>query len=686
MPCKVLSSLFIFFAMSVFSNGVKAHWPDQNHQHPHSHKIQKSDQVKDQDSEIRDKELYPKLQNGKVYEKQAKGPVKVGFGEASLLPDFPMVMSYGSNEPTKAFYDTAKVKTMLFEVADKQFALIEYDVIGIHNEQAEWLKDTIAGNTSLNARQIIVAATHNHSYGRTHKPKVYHLMADRGLKATQRALSRKFPAQIGFGKRKIPEDLNLNRAELNGKANPLLYMIRVEDTMGNLRGLHYNYGSHPTVFTEWGSSRGKIGPNWPGYVNHYVQNRKRLDLLFERYDKKNNINTLPFVMFSEGSAGDQQPRNTDIFMNGERQPGNKVFMERLAKQVVNLAETTETKRQVDLHFKAKTHTMPMKSGEKYMTLLQTLVMNNTALATIPGELNVHLGDKLEKHSPYPNNILLTNSDDYVGYIVREMIAMESVTYQSKGVPFHPFYGEAMVNSVIKLLDEDYQPNEPRDPDQIFGAIAGNVTYNGPHKIAIGAMRMPRTPNYGGGFYGQRTVVEDDGSYRIDSLGPGKLYLYVMETPADNPAPANLKSGFSDIRPMTYGVPVKSQQTRKNINFHFKEGYRETGVESLQLMADSLSVNHYTITGHVAIEGQYPADQSIEVRAYPAGVHYRELAAFMANPYQTAKVQKDGSFALAGLSEGKYHLAAYMDVNNNSLVEPGIDKLTQPLKSPVLTIN
>ncbi len=678
--------LFPFLVLNLMVTSANAHWPGHDHDHNHS-KRHAAKQPASKETEVIDKELYPELNDGSTYELQASGPVSVGLGQASLLPGFPMVMSYGSDEPTREFYDTAKVKSMAFRVDKQDFLILEYDVIGIQNEQTEWIKDTIAGQTSLKARHIIVAATHNHSYGRTHKPKVYKLMADQGLKATRRALKSQFPAKIGFGKKKIPEDLNLNRAELNGKANPLLYVIRVEDTSGHLRGLHYNYGSHPTVFTEWGSSRGKIGPNWPGYVNHYVQYRKRLDLLFERYSEKNGINTLPFIMFSEGSAGDQQPRSTDIFLDGERQPGNKVFMERLARQVIKLAEETETKRKMDLQFKAKAHTLSMKNGDQYMTLLQTLVMNETALATIPGELNVALGDKMEKHSPYEQNILLTNSDDYVGYIVREKIALESVTYQSKGVPFEPFYGEGMINAIITMLDSQYVPDSPANPEEVYGQIKGKVRYDGPHKIAIGAMRMPRTPNYGGGFFGQRTVVNTDGTFRIDSLSPGQFYLYVMETPADTPAPGNLKSGFSDIRPMTYGVPVKvrAQQTTEDVNFHFPKGYRKTSVKSLSLPEKSLEVKAYTVSGNLNVEGDYPTDREIEVRAFPAGVHYRELAAFMAKPFLTTSASKDGSFTLKGIPEGRYHLAAFLDVNNNDLVEKGIDKLTKPLDCPVIEI-
>lgn len=679
-------SLTLFFLG--IATTTHAHWPGHSHKHTggqaHTH-AENANLPKDT-TKIVDKALYPQLNDGSTYQLAAEGPVSVGFGEASILPDFPMVMSYGSDEPTQEFYDTAKVKAMVLEVKGKRIALLEYDVIAVQNEQAEKIKDTIARNTKLMKRNIIVSATHNHSYGRTHKERVYRLMAGRGIRAARRAVSSEFPAQIGFGKRRIPADLNLNRAEVNGLANPLLYVMKVTDTAGHLRGLHYNFGSHPTVFTEWGSSRGKLGPNWPGYVNHFVQQRKRLDLLYQRYDQKNGIDTDPFVMFSEGSAGDQQPRSTDVFLHGERMEGNKVFMERLARQVVSLSEATETQRQVDLQFKARTHRMRMKNGDRYMTLLQTLVINQTAIATIPGELNVQLGYKFEEHSPYEQNILITNSDDYTGYIVREAMALEAVTYQAKGIPFEPFYGEAMINTALGMIHPDYKPDQPANPEQLYGAISGKVTYAGSNKVAIGAMRKPETPNYGGGFFGQRTVVDTNGRYRIDSLTPGDFYLYVMETNPDNPAPAELKSGFSDIRPLAYGVPVtvQAQQTTNNVNFRFGRNSTESPVEALTLHHDSLTVDRYTLHGQLGVQGNTAASD-IEIRAYPAHVPYRNLEQFMRDPVLYTQVEADGSFTLESLPKGQYQVAAYLDVNENQLVETGIDRMTRPLKSPVIHI-
>lgn len=357
-------------------------------------------------------------------------------------------------------------------------------------------------------------------------------------------------------------------------------------------------------------------------------------------------------------------------------------------QVVDLVEATSTQRQANIRFKAKSHRMALKNGKTYFTLLQSLVINNTALATIPGELNVELGYKFEEHSPYDQNILITNSDDYTGYIVREEMALEAVTYQSKGIPFEPHFGEHMVDEAIALLDPDYEGSAHMKPENLYGSIAGKVDYEGANKIAIGAMRMPRTPNYAGGFFGQRTVVNEDGTYTIDSLTPGEFFLYVMETDPDQPAPQQLKSGFSDIRALTYGVPVHvtAQQTTDDVNFGFPDGYRTTGIESIELNEEALSLDGYSLSGQFAVQGKVLEEDVIEVRAYPAHVHYKQLESFMQDPVITTTADAEGAFKFESLPEGQYHIAAFVDVNNNQRVEPGIDKITKPFDCPVIRVD
>ena len=631
-------------------------------------------------------EPYSNRNLGEVYTETTQGDLMVGLGESDITPPWPVQLLYGADEKVTDFYDRTKAKVMILEASGEKFAIIEYDIIGIEKETAEYIKDYVEERTGLQGRHMILAGTHNHSYTSTRNDRVRDFIAEKTVKAVSEAEESMFAGQIGIGKTNVREDLPLNRAELNGEANSRLYVMRIEDQDGYLRGVHYNFGVHPTIFTEWGSTVGQLGPEWPGYVNRYVHMRKKLDLLYKQYEEKVNVDVEPWVMFSEGVAGDQEPRRSDIHILGEREPDSKVFAEKLAWEVLDLIEKIETTPTVEMEMSSKVIELNRRNEGKYQTLLQTLAINNSVIATIPGELNVGLGRSFIEHSPYENNILVTLAEDGIGYIVQEHLAHERVTYQSKGVDFEPHYGEKIIDESLQLIDPSHQPSQKRDPDEFLGGISGTVEYEGENTVAVGAKRMPSGPNYAGGFWGRRTVVDEDGSWEIDGLAPGQLYLYVVETDAENPRPTEFKSGFEDVKDLVIGYPVrvKPQKTTKNVNFEFPADYMKTDVQSLALDDASLRVNEYSVSGRVEIEGTRAPDEELVVGAYPAQLRYRSLNSYLRDPVLTTVAEKDGSFSFESMPPGAYRLMAYIDVNENGLQE-GIDLTTRPEESPVISI-
>ncbi|MDX1673158.1 MAG: hypothetical protein R3314_00045 [Longimicrobiales bacterium] len=620
-----------------------------------------------------------------VYEVRASGAVRVGFGEADITPEFPVRLSYGRPEPTTGYYDSALVHALLIEVDGVETLLLEFDVIGIRRGDGEWIKRRVAEATGLDVRHMIVAATHNHSYPRTHGQEVRSFLADRATRAAEEAMATRFDARIGVGKTRAQEDLNLNRAELSGLANPLLYVLRVDDADGNFRGAMFNYGSHPTIFTEW-SDVGQTGPDWPGFVREYVEARKRLDLLYERYQRKNDIATDPFIMFSGGAAGDQQPRRADTRIRGEEAPPKLVFMEKLGEEVVALLDRTETRRQVDLAFRSTTAEIPRRDGDSHETLLQALVLNDAVLATIPGELGVDLGYRYEAGSPLEKNMLITNADDYIGYIVPEHLALEAVTYQAKGVRFQPHYGVRIIDEALRLVDPDHPATPPLDPDTLLGSIAGTVDYHGENVVAVGVRRIPAWPNYTGGFWGQRTVADEDGRWRIDRLAPGTFYIYVAEADPRNPGPTSDKSAYEDLRTLIYGHPVtvRAREETAAIHFDLPPDLLDTDVTAVDLRAASLVLEGRTLRGALDIEGE-PGDATIRVGLYMADLPYRKIEPYLAQPVLETAAGPDGAFRFESIPPGRYRIAAVLDVNRNGLVERRIDVMSRLADSPIIAV-
>lgn len=621
------------------------------------------------------------------YEVHAEGLVRAGFGEADITPSWPVRLSYGRSEATAGFYDRALVHALLLEVDDVQTLLLEFDVIGIRGGDAEFIKREVARGTGLDPRHMIVAATHNHSYARTRDEQVRAFMAERAAEAARDAQASVSEARIGVGKMNAREDLNLNRAELEGLANPLLYVLRVDDPDGNLRGILFNYGTHATIFTEW-SRVGQTGPDWPGYIREYVRARTHLDLLYERYQNKNDISTEPFVMFAGGAAGDQQPRRSDIVLRGARTPPKKVFMEKLGDEVLNLLQRVETTGQVRLTFRSTRLELARRDGSQREVQLKSLILNDAVLATIPGELGVDLAYQFEAVSPFEKNMLITNADGYIGYIVPEHLALEQVTYQSKGVRFQPHYGVRLIDASVRLIHPDHPDTPSLDPAELLGGISGTVDYDGDNVIAVGVRRIPGWPNYGGGFWGRRTVVGEDGRWSIDRLAPGTFYVYIAEADPENAAPPGNKTSYSDLRTLSYGYPVTVEPGRETSNIHFDlpSDMLETAVTALALQPETLVLDGHTLSGHFKIDGDLAADEVIRVGLYPAALTYRNIEEYLAHPEIRTRAEADGGFRFESAPPGRYRVVGIIDVNRNGLVERrDIDVLSRLGDSPIIEL-
>jgi hypothetical protein len=621
-----------------------------------------------------------------VYTEEAEGNLRVGLGEADITPTWPVQLPYGADSKTGESYGKTKVKALLLEVSGKKFVILGYDLIGIEKKESEHIKKRVSEKSKIDKRNIIVSATHNHSYPRMTNNRVRDLVTRKSIEAVEDASESIFSGRIGVNKKNVREDISLNRAELNGEANTRLYVMKIEDEEGNLRGVHYNFGVHPTIFTEWGSTQGKIGPEWPGYVNAYVSMRKKLDLMYRKYEEKGSHVVEPWIMFSQGAAGDQEPRRADVRILGKREAGSKVFAEKLAWEVIDLIEQTETRSNVNLRMRSKTIDLRREGGDEYRTLLQSLSINNSLIATIPGELNVGLARDFIRESPFQNNLLVTIAGDYVGYIVQDHLAWERVTYQAKSVGFEPHYAERIIDESLKLADPTHQVRPKRNPDTVLGSLSGTIDYDGEHTVAVGAKRMPSGPNYAGGFWGRRTVIDEDGNWKIDDLAPGQLYLYVVETDDQQPRPTEFKSGFDDIRDLVVGYPVRvaPQEKKKNINFDIGEGYMETEIESLDLNTSSFEVQEYTLSGRIEVNGHAAYDEEVVVGVYPARLMYRSLNSYLRDPMLTTTAEEEGEFTFDSLPPGRYRVVSYVDINENGLQE-GIDLHTRPEDSPVVSI-
>ena len=652
---------------------------------------------------------------GRVLERNVQGTLWVGIATVDITPDWPVLLPYGKAESvTETYGDPCYAKALVLEVGDLRVAFVELDIIGIHMRDADMVKKEIASKTGISQDYIILAATHNHAYPRVtdrrmKDDKVRRWLAEKSAEVVRRAMEGMFPAKIGVGKRILRRDIVNNREKLMGPTVTDLYVIRIDDMDANVKGVLFDFGAHPVVFTKsWSPERlGEIGPDWPGYARTYIELEYGKRMLWPRYaEAGKEVDRTIFTMFALGAAGDQVGLGKGPTLeerNGVKMSTTQAMTETIAEAVLDMIAGIETRSEVKMTFKAKVIPLSFRKDTPpghprwtrlEGTLIQTLTFDDeTVLAMIPGELVADMAMRFRDNCGFKNAILVTLANDAVGYIVSEGKALEGVTYAGKGSLFDHTRGRAIIDEAIRLVNPAYEPDVPFDPKRGFGAISGKVVYPGDEKVVVGVMNKIEHPSTEGPpFWGKRVLVEDSGAYRMEDLLPGEKFVYVREVARDY-APGEERG--RDKRTFFYGrtVTVWTGETTEHVNFYIPENFFETGVKSLRLETDSVHVEGNTVRGRVEIAGEVRDSERITASIHPYGAAYADVGMVLRNPYLVVPVEvsqrgaKDvtGAFTFANLPPGRYVLSFLLDVNKNGIPEPGVDVVAGPYMQRVLEV-
>ncbi|MFH1008999.1 MAG: hypothetical protein V1800_16115 [Candidatus Latescibacterota bacterium] len=640
-------------------------------------------------------EVFEPDQIGRRMERRASGSLKVGMASVNIDPTWPEYIPYGKHEEVDAFYGGPNcAKAVVFQMGELTVAWVELDVIGLPIQEAEFIKRMIASETGVAREHIVLGATHNHSYPRV-RDRIRDWLAEKSAEAVKEALSGLLEARVGVGHRVLRSDLVNNREKVDGATMTDLYVMRIDDAEGMARGVVFNFGAHATMMTKsWSPDRtGMIGPDWPGYVRETIEGKTKLGRLYSAYAQGGDGPADLFTVFAQGACGHQVglgqgPTVEDL--DGQLASGTEIFVDTIVRNIMEMIPGIETASQNELVFRWKVVGVPFseripedhRKGRPAATLLQALFLGDTVIATFPGELVADLGLRFQQHSGIQNSLIVGYANDSIGYIVSEAEALEAATYAGRGSMFGPERGRILTEEAIRLANPDYQPG-PRFDRGVFGSVRGKVDYDGKANLVVAVMDLPRGPDYGATNWGKRAWVGPDGRYEIPELLPGRKFLYVVETEKDTP---ELKRWEGDQRLLTYGIPVpiRAGAVTEGADIRIRMDQLVTEVKSLRLDSETLSVAGNTISGHVQIGGKLAYGEQVIGGLYPFGVPYRNDLLRLSNPTVTAQVEGSGAFAFSAVPPGRYRVGFQLDVNENGLIEPGID-VVSGLSAEVLEV-
>lgn len=633
----------------------------------------------------------PEIGLEEVIERSTKGPIKVGMGSANIAPPWPIEPSHGYQVPTDSCYNREiYAKVLILQVEDLRRALVVFDLVGLGLEASEKIKREISAQTDLEEEEIIIAGTHNHSYPRV-VGKVRDLIAAQGSKAVQEALAGMFEAKIGFEMKQLPEHMALDRSRAaDGSICTRLYVMRIDDLDGNVRGVFFNFPPHPTYFHIWwgGEIIAKHGPGWPGYVRQWVEMNHDQNVMFDMFENGQQEFRPLFTIFTLGTAGNMWP--SDDFTAGLNGSDRKGWVITVGQAVLELVEKIETKKDVTMTFRSKVIELPLGKSHPWRfgestnmtsehplwrdprTCIQALILNDVAIGIIPAEMSVDLGTRFRENTGYKYNILITIAGGSAGYICPEAEEIEKVTYESKGSLFDPGRGRIITDEAISLVNPNYVPTPPIDPKRDMGVISGTINYDGERRIVVGLTSSEwQVQDSHPCFWGRRTEADSNGHFTFESVAPWKHFLYVIEM-TDDYAP--YEPG-KILRLLTYSRPVEVQPGETThvdleVKGHFKEH-----IKAFHIDQDRLETGVDWIRGVLEIEGELQEGERIHGGIYSReqllGIGVRSAYA-LSMPISSVEVDSSGIFTFEALKPGEYILYFWFDVNGSGIVEPRID--------------
>ncbi|HUT62852.1 MAG TPA: neutral/alkaline non-lysosomal ceramidase N-terminal domain-containing protein [Anaerolineae bacterium] len=195
--------------------------------------------------------------------------IKVGVGETIITPPAGTPMAgYNRTDVSKGVHDELYARSLVIEDENKMtVVLMTLGIINLDENYMDSIRDGINIQTGIPENNIVISCTHTHSgpliSGASEEYR--RLLINRSIDSAVEAWKSRVPGRIGTGSTvELELGKNDRRMEYGGlHPDPKVGIIKIENAKGNLLGVAFNYGCHPSTldlhnleFTE----------DWPYYA------------------------------------------------------------------------------------------------------------------------------------------------------------------------------------------------------------------------------------------------------------------------------------------------------------------------------------------------------------------------------------------------------------------------------------
>jgi hypothetical protein len=429
-------------------------------------------------------------------------PLQAGRAQVVITPPLGVSMAgYYHDRRADDVLDDLHAKALVLSDQATSAALVVCDLIGLKREMTSRIRTQVAQRTGIPDANVLICCTHTHTGPITsswaeadiHPDQAYlDVLARHVADAVQLAYQHRHPAALYVGRGHV-EGIGSNRRlwmrdgtlrtnppfqspEIVRPAGPIdpelgIWMVRDADdvplAMVNTYALHPDQVGGTALCADYGGAEARLlqqllGPQCTilcpngtcGDINHFD------------FDKPAAYNRGPHVHMRSGHAlaGEAivQLPNLQLAGAGPVRAGSRTIEAVL--RVPTEEEVAWAKEAVagEMHgFDAgglavvKAHRILRlhHSGQAAIPVeISALVVGDSALVGLPGEIFVELGLEIKARSPFGYTTVAELCNDAIGYVPTRK-AYDEGGYESTSSPLAPGTGEQMVEAALALLSD-----------------------------------------------------------------------------------------------------------------------------------------------------------------------------------------------------------------------------------------
>lgn len=421
--------------------------------------------------------------------------LNIGVASVDVTPPLGLNIA-GNHWPTASvgIRDPLLCKALVLDNGISRVALVTIDILGLERSDVLRARELAATRAALPAEHVIISCTHTHQG----PPTITMLRgpADAQLSAYMEALPRRIaeavalataslePVEWGYTSALQEQVSHYRRLKLKNGRVLNSWVVRPDDdiagpageiepelpilafrTPTGLRSVLVNYACHATC----SDGTARWSANYPGEFAIAISHALALPA--------------EHVLYTAGAEANINPTLTDPAICGQALAAavppcmdtilwHSTAQLTIAERAITLpprcpegfpfaliAEVYE-KAMSPLNFGrivkayADAYVKLLERGAVPIeTALQVLALDDVAVVAIPGELFVELGREIKRRSPFPQTIIVTLANDYIGYIPHQAAFAEGgyETIFASQSRLAPEAGDLIVGAAVDVL-------------------------------------------------------------------------------------------------------------------------------------------------------------------------------------------------------------------------------------------